>query len=75
MGLKRLFFAATAACALAVPAVVTNVIDVAEGQTATLSLPGTPADGDWVVKTGKGTLNAVSAYKAVKLNFHIKEGV
>ncbi len=58
--------------------VTTNVIDVAEGETTTLSeelADITPVDGDWIVKTGKGTLQAVSDYKTIKLNFHIKEGV
>lgn len=63
------------AASLAAQAVTTNVIDVAEGETATLSLSGTPANGDWVVKTGKGQLNAVNTYKSIKLNFHIMEGV
>ena len=79
---------AVALCAAAVAAgvshsamgVTTNTLYVAEGQTLTVdqvvaASNFTFAAGDWLRKTGKGQLNAVTTYKSTQINFLIEEGV
>ena len=59
-------------------AATTHTLHVAAGATNTVAelLEGTvPAAGDWIEKTGAGTLVAVAAYKDTQLNWRIKEGV
>ena len=61
-------------------AVVTNTFHVDEGETKTVDELVTAngftfSNGDWIRKTGKGQLNAVSTYKDVQLNLLIEEGV
>lgn len=61
-------------------AAVTNTFHVDEGVTKTVdelvAANGfTFSNGDWIRKTGKGQLNAVSTYKDVQLNLLIEEGV
>ena len=58
----------------------TNTFYVAEGETKTVDEIVTAngftfSDGDWIRKTGKGQLNAVTTYKDVQLNLLIEEGV
>ncbi|MBP3405929.1 MAG: hypothetical protein J6N18_07485 [Kiritimatiellae bacterium] len=58
----------------------TNTFYVAEGETKTVDEIVTAngftfSDGDWIRKTGKGQLNAVTTYKGVQLNLLIEEGV
>ena len=58
----------------------TNTFYVAEGETKTVdeiveANGFTFSDGDWIRKTGKGQLNAVTTYKGVQLNLLIEEGV
>lgn len=59
-------------------AATTHTLYVAAGATNTVAelLEGTvPAAGDWIEKTGAGTLVAVAAYKDTQLNWRIREGV
>ena len=63
-----------------VAAETTNTFYVAEGETKTVdeivAANGfTFKSGDWIRKTGKGQLNAVTTYKNVQLNLLIEEGV
>ena len=58
----------------------TNTFYVAEGQTLTVDQVVAASNftfeaGDWIRKTGKGQLNAVTTYKDTKINFLIEEGV
>ena len=58
----------------------TNTFYVAEGATLTVdqivaASNFTFAAGDWLRKTGPGTLNAVTTYKDTKINLLIEEGV
>ena len=80
----RLFCVVCAAVAVgaALPArgVTTNTFYVAEGQTLTVDQVVAASNftfeaGDWIRKTGKGQLNAVTTYKDTKINFLIEEGV
>ena len=63
-----------------VAAEITNTFHVAEGETKTVdeivAANGfTFKAGDWIRKTGKGQLNAVTTHKNVQLNLLIEEGV
>lgn len=77
---------AVALCAAAVAAgvshsamgVTTNTFYVAEGQTLTVDQVVAASNftfsaGDWLRKTGKGQLNAVTTYKSTQINFLIEE--
>lgn len=73
-----LFTLSVAFCGVA--AETTNTFHVAEGETRTVdeivAANGFAfKDGDWIRKTGKGQLNAVTTYKNVQLNLLIEEGV
>ena len=73
-----LFTLSVAFCGVA--AETTNTFYVAEGETKTVdeivAANGFAfKDGDWIRKTGKGQLNAVTTYKNVQLNLLIEEGV
>ena len=73
-----LFTLSVAFCGVA--AETTNTFHVAEGETRTVdeivAANGfTFKAGDWIRKTGKGQLNAVTTYKDVQLNLLIEEGV
>ena len=74
--------AAAVAAGVTLPAVgvTTNTFYVAEGQTLTVdqvvaASNFTFAAGDWLRKTGKGQLNAVTTFKNTQINFLIVEGV
>lgn len=75
------YVTAVAACAtLPVVGVTTNTFYVAEGQTLTVdqvvaASNFTFAAGDWLRKTGPGTLDAVTTYASTQLNILIEEGV
>ena len=84
MRLERLAGVCLAAVAAgaAIPAngATTNTFYVAEGQTLTVDQVVAASNftfeaGDWIRKTGKGQLNAVTTYKDTKINFLIEEGV
>ena len=79
---------AVALCATAVAAgvtlpavgVTTNTFYVAEGQTLTVDQVVAASNftfeaGDWLRKTGKGQLNAVTTYQLTQINLLIEEGV
>jgi len=75
-----LLAAVAASATLPVVGVTTNTFYVAEGQTLTVdqvvaASNFTFAADDWIRKTGKGQLNAVTTYKDTKINFLIEEGV
>lgn len=62
----------------AASAATTHTLNVEAGKTNTVSeLLGetVPGEGDWIKKTGAGTLVAVSNYKDILLNLQIAEGV
>ncbi len=72
--------AVAAGATLSASGVTTNTFYVAEGQTLTVdqvvaASNFTFAAGDWLRKTGKGQLNAVTTYKDTKINLLIEEGV
>ena len=82
MKIATIAIVAAIAAGAAIPArgATTNTFYVAEGQTLTVdqvvaASNFTFAAGDWLRKTGKGQLNAVTTYKDTKINLLIEEGV
>ena len=72
--------AVAAGAILPASGVTTNTFYVAEGATLTVDQVVAASNftfeaGDWIRKTGKGQLNAVTTYKDTKINFLIEEGV
>ena len=72
--------AVAAGTALPASGATTNTFYVAEGQTLTVdqvvaASNFTFAAGDWIRKTGPGTLNAVTTYASTQLNVLVEEGV
>ena len=79
MKTKMLFVGMLAACLMARGA-TTNTFYVAEGATLTVDQVVAASNftfvaGDWLLKTGPGTLTAVTTYKDTQLNVLIEEGV
>ena len=82
MKIATIAIVAAIAAGAAIPAsgATTNTFYVAEGQTLTVDQVVAASNftfeaGDWIRKTGKGQLNAVTTYKDTKINFLIEEGV
>lgn len=76
--MERIVWTCAVVAGLCGHAATTHTLHVAAGATNTVAelLEGTaPAAGDWIEKTGAGTLVAVAAYKDTQLNWRIKEGV
>ena len=72
--------AVAASATLPASGATTNTFYVAEGQTLTVDQVVAASNftftaGDWIRKTGPGTLNAVTTHASTQLNILIEEGV